>query len=369
MPKNEKIRVPQFTILVILYTIGTSILISPNIACFFAKNDGWISATINLFIGLLLVIFYTKIAKTLNKKSFLEYMDDTIGTWGGKIVSFLFFIYCFILMAILLREIGDFATIQLYVDTPLDIIIALFILIIIIGTKYGIETIARAGELLFPWFLFLFFILIITLIPEMKTENLFPMYAEGIKPILLSSYASIGVPYLQMFLFLMIIPYVNAVENTGKALFIGVLSGGIIICLITLVSILVLGSESTARLFFPSYTMAKVISIANIIERIEAFLASIWFISIYMKIILTFFCSILFLRHIFKLKETNALVPPLGMSLLFLSIYISPSIIHYKNFVGQIWTPYSAFNGILIPLIIVAVHWFKQRKKGRAPNG
>lgn len=69
MPKNEKITVPQFTIFVTLYTIGTSILIAPNILVYFGKNDGWISMIINLLIGFSLIVFYNKIAKSLQQKS------------------------------------------------------------------------------------------------------------------------------------------------------------------------------------------------------------------------------------------------------------------------------------------------------------
>lgn len=369
MPKNEKITVPQFTILVTLYTIGTSILIAPNIVTFFAQQDGWISNIINLMIGFVLVFFYNKIAKAFQGRSIFHYMEDTIGSWPAKIVSFLFFSYYFLLIALLIREIGDFATINLYPDTPLEVIMGLFIVIMIIGARYGLETLARGAEIMFPWFLFLLTILLITLIPEMKTENIFPIFAKGMKPVLLASYGSIGTPFLQLFLFLILIPYVNAPEKTGKAFIVGVLIGGMVIFFITLASILVLGSEPMERLYFPSYTMAKTISIANIIERIESFLAAIWFISVYMKISLTFYCSILFLKHTFNLKQSNSLIFPLGLILVFLSVYISPNIIHYKNFVGRSWTAYSILYAIILPFLLLGIHWLKNRTKEKQQNG
>lgn len=369
MPKNEKMRVSQFTILVALYTVGTSILIAPHMSAYFGKQDGWISLILNLAIGLFVIFFYNKMARAFQQKSFFQYMTDTIGSWGCKIVSLLFFIYCFVLIAILIREIGDFATVQLYPDTPLDTIIALFIVITIIGAKYGIETIGRAAELMFPWFIILLFILLLSLIPQMKIENLSPMFSVGVKPILLASYAHLGTPYFQLFLFLILIPYVNDSEKTGKAFFIGVIFGGIVILIITLVALLVLGNESTSRLLFPSYTMAKTIEIANIIERIEAFLASIWFISIYIKIVITFFCAILFLKNAFNLQENDFLIFPLGLFILFLSVYISPSIIHYNTFIAKIWTPYAGTHGVLIPFLLFLIHWMKNRKKSREQNG
>lgn len=369
MPNNEKMRVSQFSILVALYTVGTSILIAPHMSAFFGKQDGWISLIVNLVIGLIVIYFYNKMARAFQQKSFFQYMNETIGSWGSKLVSLLFFIYCFILIPILIREIGDFATIQLYPDTPLDIIMALFVVITIIGVKYGIETIGRAAELMFPWFIILLFILLLSLIPQMRIENLEPMFGIGVKPVLLASYASVGTPFFQLFLFLILIPYVNESEKTGKAFFIGVIFGGLIILIITLVSYLVLGSEATSRLLFPSYTMAKTIEIANIIERIEAFLASIWFISIYIKIVITFYCGVLFLKNAFDLQENDFLIFPLGLLILFLSVYISPNIIHYNTFIAKMWTPYAGTHGVLIPFLIFLIHRMKNRKKSREQNG
>ena len=369
MPRKEKIRAFQFTILVVLYTIGTSILIAPNTTAFFAKKDAWMALIINLILGLFLVLFYNKLAKSFQGKDFFQYIDDLLGKWPAKILSALLFIFCFLLIPILLREMADFATIQLFVETPLDVIIGLFIIIVILGARYGIETLARSGEIMFPWFLFLLALLLLLLIPEMKIKNILPMFEEGAKPILLSSYASLSIPYFQLFILLVLIPYVNKQEQAGKAFFTGVLFGGIVIFLITLVSLLVLGGESTARLFFPSYTMAKIISIANIIERLEAFLAAIWFISIYMKISISFYCSVLFLNHVFRVKEEKILMYPLGFILLFLSIYISPNIYHYRNFVGQIYSLYTATYAILLPILLMVIGKIKNRKKSVGQNG
>lgn len=359
---NEKINVAQFTVLVSFFTIGTSILVAPGLVAISAKNNAWIPTILGLSIGLALVIIYNKLAKSFQQMNFPEYIDYILSPWVGKVITFLFFIFCLILSSLLVRQVGDFTTTQSFVETPMSVINALFVILIIWGTRYGIETIAKSGEIFFPWVVFLLFFLLVTLIPEIKTERMFPILEDGIKPILLSTYSFLGLPYFELVILLFLYPHINRPQKAGKAFFIGVLIGGSVIILITLYAILVLGSEATARNQYPSYIMAKTISIAKIIERMEAFLAAIWFITIFMKTTLTFYCASLCLAHVFKIKDYKVLTFPLGIILLFLSLLITPNVTYFQQFVAQTWTLYAGTHGVLIPVLLLVIAFFRKRK-------
>lgn len=57
MLEKGKIGSRQLTILVILYTLGDSILVLPSIVASEAEQDGWVSGIIGVAIAPLLVIF------------------------------------------------------------------------------------------------------------------------------------------------------------------------------------------------------------------------------------------------------------------------------------------------------------------------
>lgn len=368
MQQSEKIRESQFTILVTLFTIGTSILLVPGIVTIYAKQDGWLSSVLALLLSLPLIFMYNKLASAFQGGDFFTYINSILSKWLGKIIVLSFIIYNIILFALLIRQVAHFAVTQSFPETPMGVIIALFMLIVITGSRYGIETLARSGEILIPWVFIIFLILLVTLIPELKTEQLFPILEKGLKPVLLGTYAQLSLPYLELFLFLFIIPYSNDPQKTGKAFYKGVILGGIVIILITLYTILVLGYEAVARNEFPSYSMSKTISIANTIERIEAILAAIWFITIYMKITLIFYCTTLCIAHLFNVKDKKVLMYPLGLILLFLTLYISPNIAHFNEFIMKIWPLYSMTLGMLIPLLLIAIATVKRRQKRRGEN-
>ncbi len=363
MDNIEKIRINQFVTLVFLYTIGSSILIAPNVVVMYGKNDAWITVLLNLCMGLLLVAFYNKLAQSFEQNYYFEYVQTVLGPWLGKFISFLYLLFFILFSSLLLGEVGDFISSVVIKDTPIEAIIGLFALIIIFGAKYGIETLARTGELILPIIILLFVFLFIFLIPQAKPEKLLPILENGIKPILRSSYTSLGLPYFELFILFILFPHVKSQEKRGKALLLGVFMGGVIIFFITLFALMVLGNEGTARLHFPTYTMTKTISIAKIIERLEAFLSSIWFLTIFMKVSLIFHGISLYIKHLFQLKSNKVVLYPLGMILLFSSLYMSPNVIHLREFVARTWILYAGTFAVLIPMLLMAVEIIKKRKK------
>lgn len=368
MPQSEKIRISQFTILVTLFTIGTSILLVPAIVSIIAKQDAWLSTLLALLLAIPLIFMYNKLASSFQGKDFFAFMHSILGKWVGKIIIISFMLYNLILLCLLIRQVAHFSVSQSYPETPKGVIIGLFVFIVILGSRYGVETLARSGEILLPWVFFLLVVLLLTLLPNLKMEHLFPVFERGIKPILLGTFSHFSFPYSELFIFLFFIPYINTPEKAGKAFYIGVIVGGIVLILVTLYAVLVLGGEGAARNQFPSYAMAKTISIGKVIERIEAFLAAIWFITIFIKTTITFYCTTLCIAHIFNLKEKDDLMFPFGLILLFLTLYITKNMAHFDEFGIKIWPLYSMTMGILIPLLLLAITAIKNRRKRRVKN-
>lgn len=59
MAQKEKISIHQFTVLIILITIGDAILVLPAIVTEFAKQDAWLSTILGLAFGLVIVYLYS----------------------------------------------------------------------------------------------------------------------------------------------------------------------------------------------------------------------------------------------------------------------------------------------------------------------
>ncbi|MBM7602411.1 spore germination protein KB [Metabacillus crassostreae] len=358
--RRQQISIHQFTVLLIIYIVGDAILILPSIIAAEAKKDAWIAAIFSLFIGMIIVYFIYGVSKHYPNLTIIEYNKKVMGKVFGSLISLLYLSYSFLYAAVALREVGDFLTTEILPDTPIEAIHILFALIVIMATRLGLENIARCLEILYPYVFLLFFILVISLIPQINFENVQPVLEDGFKPVARASLTFITYPFVELVIFMMFLPYINEKARIKKYFFGGALIGGLILVLFTTLTILVLGYEQTSRYMYPGYSLAKKINVGAFFSRVEVILAGIWFITIFLRITIYFYFTCLGLAQILNLKDYRPFVYPLGMIMVVLSISISPNIV-YINEMSSIWPFYDLTIGVFLPLLLVLITFIRKK--------
>jgi spore germination protein KB len=362
MLEKGKIGSRQLTILVIIYTIGDSILVVPSIVASEAKQDGWVSGIFSLAIAPLLVVFlYDALRKCYPDLTLVEYSQKILGKWLGIAISLLFISYFFITSATYMREIGDIMTSHIMPDTPIQVIMLLFMSIILMAARLGLEPLARSAEILFPFVVFLILLLILLLLPVIQFKNLLPIFEGGLKPVIRGSIPFIVLAFIEPVAVLMILPFVSQKDSIRKSLFVGQLLAGSVLIIITMLAILVLGPDLTAKHIYPSYILAKKINIANFLTRLEAMLAIIWFITIFVRFSLFFYVAVLGLAQTLKLQDYRPLIFPFGMILIVFTMIMAPSTVYYNTFISDIWPFYASTFGFLLPLLLLTIAKVKRK--------
>ncbi|MEK0317046.1 GerAB/ArcD/ProY family transporter [Cohnella sp. 56] len=359
MIEKGKINPRQFSILTLLFSLGSSILIVPSALASFARQDGWLSAVLGVAVGTLLLAFYRALAARHPDQSLVEYTQALLGTWLGKLAGFLFFLYFFILSALVLRNVGDFLTTIVMPETPIQVVHCVMLGAILIGVALGLEVIARAAEIFLPWVCALLVVLVVFLLPQIETSRIQPVFESGTKAVIHGSLSVLSIPYLEMVVFLMVFPYASKQQRAASAFIKGGLLGGFVIIVITLLCIFVLGWDFTARHTFPSYTLAKKIQIGEFLQRIEVLVAIIWFVTIFFKLGLTFYAALLGLAQLLGLSTYRPLIVPCGMVLLMMSVIVYPNIVYFRHFASQTWPLYALTMGFVLPLLIWSVSLFR----------
>ncbi|MGF6947792.1 spore germination protein KB [Neobacillus sp. B4I6] len=355
MQENGKIAPRQFMIFIILFINGSSILLLAKFIAVEAKQDAWITAIILAGLGLLLAWLYKALGSLFPDMTLVGYSQKILGKWMGKIISLLFFTYTFFLCAITLRQISNFFTSTMMPETPIESIHILLLGIVIMGVRYGLENIARTSEIFFPWVCILFFTIVLFVSPQIEFEKIQPVFAKGANPILQAAFMQLGSPYLELVLFLMIFPYVNRIKKASKAFLAGSLIGGIILFSIIMLTILVLGAEATENELFPSYILAQKIDVGRFFQRVEAVMAGLWIITIFFKLQICYYVSVLVIAQTLEMHDYRPLTLPFAMILMVLSIVIAPDMSYLINFIANIWTPYSLVFGLCLPLFLFVV--------------
>jgi spore germination protein KB len=363
MLEKGVISLSQFFILILMFVIGTSILLDPAYMVVAAKQDAWIGCLLGIGIGSLLTFLYVVLAKQHPNKTLIEFNEIILGKWLGKGISFLFFIYFLLLTAGLTRIIGDFLTTYIMPETPILAVEILFIITVIFGVRLGLEPFTRTSELILPYVILFYILLVIFLFPEIKIENLVPIMEGGIKPIIKAGILSLGVPFADIIIFLMITPYIENPSKIGKALFWGVIIGGLIILTFVLLSILVLGTNQTAQSNYPIYSLSQKVNIGDFIQRIEVLAGGMIFISLFIKTMICFYSTTLGFAQLLKLKRFKMLTFPFGIIILLLSNIMSPNIIFFHSFLAKTWPFCSIIFGVFLPLLLLVVDRIRSGNK------
>ncbi|XOK64267.1 GerAB/ArcD/ProY family transporter [Paenibacillus elgii] len=367
---DNQITSRQFMLLVALFTIGSSVLFVPAGAAAAAKQDAWISILAGIGLSLLLICLYNAVANLYPGLTLVEMSEKLLGKWLGAIVSLFLIVNTFAVGGVSLIDFaGTFVTRQIMPATPVLAANILFGAIAIWGMRLGLGTVARAAEVLFPLITALFIVMILTVSPNMKLEHLQPAFTAGVKPIIKSCISYLAYSTLPVVFFLMIYPScVKEPKQTFKTMLLGSMVGGLFLLTITTVCVVVLGAEGTSRQAYPSYTLAKKINIANFITRIEVLMATLWFLSLYFKLMIYFFAGMKGLAQLLKLRDNRALVLPLGLLSLVFSRIFYPSAAYRQLWDEKIWPLYAGTSGLIIPLLLLAIGTVRKKGSMRRKN-
>lgn len=369
MIENVKINPYQFLVLVIFFTIGTGILIVPSVLAAEAKQDAWIAAIIGTGIGLLVIWLFTTIALWFPQLTYIQINEKIFGKWIGKATSVLFVSMAALYTSSLLYYSATFVTTNMMPSTPMVALNILMMGIVVMAVRHGLETIARSAEIFIVIFIILFLILMVCISPQIKFENLQPVFEVGTKTIVQSSIYFVTSSSVNAIVLLMIFPaLINKMEQAKKSFLIGNVIGGIVIIIFAFLSVSVLGADDTSRQIYPGYELAKRINIGDFVQRIEGLMGFLWFIALYFKTVLYFYATVLGIAQILHLKDYRPLTLPLGMIAVIVSLVIYPNVVYQKEIEQSTEIIFSLSIGLFLPLLLVIVYAFRRNKLKKNPE-
>jgi spore germination protein KB len=362
MTNRPQITAYQLSVLLFVFIVGDEIALIALIQAIDAKQNGWIVGLISMLIGLCIILFvYYPLSRLYPKKTFVEYSEEILGKWAGKIVTFFFVLYSLYYAALTLRYTGDFVTSQILPRTPSVAIYILFGAVIVMGVSLGFETIARSFELLYIFILLAVTILTISFVSVADIRNLEPYFEGGLKTIMRGSITFISMPYIELIFFLMVVPFVYPQEKIKKSWVIGTLTGGFIITSFTAMTILVLGVNITSTLLYPAWKLGMRVQWGEFFQKIQIVINMVSFFDLYCRLVICFYSAYAGMVQLFKIKTKQVFILPLGILLVLLTKLVSTdtSYLFYLNW----YKPFLDFFFALLPAVIMLIIGkFKQRK-------
>lgn len=353
--EEGKISGKQLTILYATTVIASAVVFLPGVVAATAKQDAWISSIIAALAASLLVLVVLKLYSRFPDQNVIQYSQTILGKWVGLIVGAGFVWFFIHINAVIIREFGTFLA-AILPETPPAVFMSLILLLSAYYVRNGLEVCCRIAEFYFPLFMVQVLLIVILVAKEIRWEFFKPILGNGIGPVVVSTLPPI-MWFGEVITMTMILPYLNDKSQANKSLFLGLAIAGITFFLASFFTIGVFGGNFTSNLNFPVFELARIISIAQFLERVDAIVMGFWVAGGVIKITTFNYCAVLGTAQLFNLKEYKPLILPLAVIQVVLAITGWDNVTQLKHFIIYTIAPYSLIlfeGGIPIMLLIIA---------------
>ncbi|MCM1565670.1 MAG: endospore germination permease [Dehalobacter sp.] len=326
----------------------------------FAKHDTSLIALISLAISILIALVYIILVQKFPGNNLIQINDIIYGTYLGKLVSAQYLLFFILLIPANFQYLGEFVLTYIMPETPTSFIIIMFAIVCAWAVREGLEVIARIGIILAVTAVIIFLVTFVLLLKDMDFTNFLPVLVLPLKDIIYSIGILVTMPFGEILVFLMIIPYVNVLKQAKSSVLLGLIIGGATLLIISIQFTTVLG-DTSAIMVSPYFEAVRMINIAGIITRMEILVAIGLMITMFVKVIVQYYAVVLGTAQLFNFRSYLPLVFPIGaisISLAFLS-FASP----VGTYIKMGWPIFCVYFEILIPLISLLVAQIRKLPK------
>ncbi|MBC8061335.1 MAG: endospore germination permease [Clostridiaceae bacterium] len=356
--KNEVISERQGVILIILFIIGSTFLIGSGGQ---AKQDAWIAVIIALSWSTILLLMFSRILSLYPGKDLFDILQIVMGKFIGKIISIIMIWFAFHLGTLVLRNLSEFTNAIVLPDTPVILPMVFFIILLVWGLREGIEVLGRWSEF-FIWLVILIFIFTSMLsISLMDINRLKPILNNGLNTLLKGAFSSFSFPFGETVVFTMVFSNISKAKNYNKTFMMGLGLGGFIIFIATIRNLLVLGSGTISRFYFPSNTAISLIHMGELLQRLEMGTVLILLISTFIKTIICLLAVCNGISKVFGFDDYRFMTTPVTLWMFNFSFFIYKSTMEMSAWAFNIWPYYSMFFEVIIPLVIFILAEIRSR--------
>lgn len=358
---REVISSKQGIFMIVLFILNGSLMLPTAIE---AKKDLWIAILLSLALSIPIIYIYSNILSTFPGKDLFDILEYTFGKFFGKLFSLAYIWFAFHLASIILRDFGEYFLSAALPETPIIIMVITPTILCIWIVKEGIEVFGRLASLLIVIIFIIIFILAGLLISEINLDNIRPILADGIKPVIKGAYSTFTFPFAETIIFTMVLSSLDNKKGYFKVYLIGLLIGGLILFSTSFIEISTLGINWYSSLYFPGYEILTMIEVGELLNRIEIIGGLVFSVVTFIKLSICFLGATKGIAKLFNYKDYRFIVTPIALLLLNSSMIIYDSIMELVEWTSEIWPYYAIPFQIIIPIIIFIILKIKKNYVG-----
>lgn len=350
-------RIGQYEITVLLViTISARVFLGlPRIMAETGGTAAWLVVTIAFLPALLGFLVLNHLLNRFPERDLIGIARETLGAFAPA-VGLLLFAFYQAETALVTREFAETFIVGILPRTPIGVITGLLLVLLVFASYMGLETISRLAFLYAPYLVMFLALIFLFAAPSADLRNLTPFLGLGVPRMILPALAKSAI-YTDIILLGLFARALRA-RNKHRAVGLRALIASYILFLIsTLITTAVFDYPATAKVLFPIYQLARLISPAEFFQRTEAVFIFLWFFAAVISLSFYFYTMSFVLCRTFSLRTHRPLLFPLAVVTFALSLLpdsfaaavrIGAGFLRYYG-----WIPAFLLPGTLLAVAVV----------------
>lgn len=322
-------------------------------------RDVFISLFLGAGISYFLLFFLIRLGQHFPRQTFFEYLPQVWGRPVSYLLYLTFILYWLEWLTKMMWQMADINVTFFLPNTPILIVVSLYILAAVLLARYGLVAITRFFELMLAFFFIPYLIAMIIALTNIRISYFFPLLTHSWWDILKGALLYAGM-FQGLEVILFALPFTKKPSQALLPIFTGLTLVHVVVLLQIVATLGNLGAASAQSLVYPSADMLSVLQVPGWpVERFEPLLTMPWFIAVFTSVTLAVY---LISRGILKLvPRLNGPLVFWGTGLLSIPLlYLIPNILWSLSLTITFWliTPFFIY---LIPLITYGLALFRHK--------
>ena len=331
----------------------------PRLMAIIGGTASWLVVTLAAMGALLGYLVLDALLARFPGLDLIQISRRLIG-WLTPLFGLLFFLFFLAVTALVTRQFAETFVVGILPRTPIGVIGGLLLVLLVLASYLGLETISRLAILYAPYLLLFLLLVYALVLPNASLLNLAPVWGKGLPKIILPSLGKSSV-YADLVLLGFFAPSLRE-PSRRRAVGLSALGATFLIFILTaVVFTLVFDYPGTTQVYFPLFQLARLVSIGEFFQRVEAVFIFLWFFAAVIAMSAAFYaCAYIFCR-VFSLTTHRPLLFPLAVLVYSLSL-LPDSFAEAARLDGDVLRMYGWLPAFLLPAFLFGVAIIRRRK-------
>lgn len=361
--EKGRITALQLAFLIITTVIATADVFLPAYVAQEAKQDSWLSVIMGTAEAIIAANLILALGLSYPDKTIIQFSCDILGKPLGKLVGFLYVIFSLFICYAVTGELGEIFVISFNPSSPVVLYSTFSVVVAAYAVLKGLEVIARINDLLLPFGLLVLGFVALLNVPKMHMENFLPILYNGFYPSIKGGFL-IQAWLLEVVFVLYLIPFVRDKKKIRKHINISML----VLCvslMFGVMTIAVLG-VLTERYMFPALQYIRYASIGRYVQNLDISIMVLWVSGIFVKIAITYYCTVLSCAQLLGFKDYKSLIVPIGLLIIAFSLDSTRMVTDMIHLTHYITPLYAFIMAVILPALLLSISLIKNKLRDTA---